>query len=678
MFPLPMARSVSIRRSLLGSVAALIVLLGGTIMATTFFGERHAVRTLSRALIARTLEQTVERLHGFFDPVERGLLLLRAWIASGLVDPDDPTALNRVLVPLMRRYPQTSSLLVADGRGREHMLIQSDDRWRSRQVRRDQWGTETRWLEWTDADPTPSVSWRTIDYDPRLRPWYQGAVAQRARAGADRRTDEAAVVHWTKPYAFFTTRVPGITVSVTVDRGDGRDHVVGFDVLLNDVSRFTTNLHVSEHGKVVVLTDENQVIGLPSDPRFTSPEARRAAFLKAPEELGIPMLADAMRELARRRDDSGPARFRSGGQAWWGEVRPFDLASGRKLTVAVVVPEGDLLVGLGSFRLWIVLTTVTVLGLALLWAALFARRFSRPVETLVQESDRIRRGDLEPGPPVESSVAEIQRLAGAHEQMRRALRALFKMERDLQLARLIQRSTWPEIVPALAGVEIDAWSEPAEATGGDTYDIIGVAEGNRLTSDAAERAVLLLADASGHGIGPALSVTQVRAMLRIAVRGAIDLPAIVQRMNAQLAADLREGHFITAWFGLLDARDHTLVSLSCGQAPILHYVAAEGRCAVLGADAPPLGVDDQLDLTAPAAIRLGPGDVVAVLSDGIFEARNTRHEQFGAERVAELLGGSHGASAPKILLALRAAVEEFAGGRPAADDRTALLVKRTG
>lgn len=671
-----MAQSVSIRRSLLGGVAALIVLLGGTIMAATFLGERHAVRTLSRALIARTLEQTVERLHGFFDPVERSLLLLRAWIASGLLDPDDPTTLNQVLVSLMRRYPQASSLLVADGRGHEHMLLRLDDRWRSRQTRRDQWGSETRWLEWTDAEPAPTVAWRTIDYDPRTRPWYQGALEQRARAANGGRTDETRLLHWTAPYTFFTTQDPGITASVTVERGDGRDHVVGFDVLLDDLSQFTTSLRVSEHGQVIVLTDAGQVIGLPSDPRFASVEARRAAFSKAPGALGMPVLAAAMRELGRPRDDAGPARFRSEGQAWWGDVRSFGLASGRNLAVAVVVPEADLLVGLRGVRIGIVLLTVGVLGLALLQAVRLSRRFSRPVEALVQESDRIGRGDLEPGQPVESSVAEIRRLAGAHEQMRRALRTLFKMERDLQLARVIQRSTLPEQLPTLPGVELDAWSEPAEATGGDTYDIIGLAADGRVTSEEAERAVLLLADASGHGIGPALSVTQVRAMLRIAARGALDLPAIVGRMNAQLSADLREGHFITAWFGLLDAPTHTLASLSCGQAPILHFVAADGYCAVLGADTPPLGVVEDL-IPVPTTIRLAPGDVVAVLSDGIFEARNERQEQLGVGRVVEVLAASHQEPAPGIVKALRAAVEEFASGRPADDDRTGLVVKRT-
>jgi serine phosphatase RsbU (regulator of sigma subunit) len=670
-------RPASIRRSLLASVAALIVLLGGTIMATTFLGERHVVRTLSRALIARSLEQTVERLHGFFDPVERGLLLLRAWIASDLVDPEDPTALNRLLVPLMRRYPQASSLLVADARGREHMLIRSDDRWRSRQARRDQWGTETRWLEWTDATPTPTVSWRTIDYDPRQRPWYQGALAQRARARADGRPGETRLIHWTPPYPFFTTRDPGMTASVVTRRSTGVEYVVGFDVLLNDVSRFTTDLHVSDRGTVVVLTEDDRVIGLPSDARFATPEARKAAFLRKPAELGIPMLAAAMRELGGRRD-GGPARFRNGGEPWWGDVQSFDLASGRSLKVAVIVPESDLLVDLRGVRMWIVLVTLTVLGLALAHAVWLAGRFSRPVEALVQETDRIGRGDLEPGVPVVSSVTEIRRLAAAQDQMRRALRTLFKMERDLRVARVIQRSTLPDTVPALRGLEVDAWNEPAEATGGDTYDVIGLGDGDRVTTDRAERAVLLLADASGHGVGPALSVTQVRAMLRMAVRAGLELPVIVRRMNAQLTADLRDGHFITAWFGLLDARDGTLLSVSCGQAPILHWVAAEARGVLLGADAPPLGIDDELDVSGAPRLALGPGDVVAVLSDGLFEARNAAREQFGAERVLDVLRANHQESAPKILLALRAALDEFTAGTPAGDDRTAVIVKRTG
>src|SRR5215472_4414171 len=83
----PTGWSVSIRRSLLGSVAVLIVLLGAAILATTFLGERQLVETLSRALIAQTRDRTVDRLRGFFEPVEGGLLLLRALISSRVANP---------------------------------------------------------------------------------------------------------------------------------------------------------------------------------------------------------------------------------------------------------------------------------------------------------------------------------------------------------------------------------------------------------------------------------------------------------------------------------------------------------------------------------------------------------------------------------------------------------------
>src|SRR6185436_1466089 len=102
--------------------------------------------------------------------------------------------------------------------------------------------------------------------------------------------------------------------------------------------------------------------------------------------------------------------------------------------------------------------------------------------------------------------------------------------------------------------------------------------GPRLTQEEAERAVLLLADASGHGVGPALSVTQVRAMLRMAVRVGEDLAGIVHHLNAQLCADLTEGRFVTAWVGVLDARERTLRSFSCGQGPLLFYRAAAQAC----------------------------------------------------------------------------------------------------
>jgi len=654
----------------------LIALLSGTILGMTMLAQRDTARVMSRSLLSQTIDQTVERLHRFFDPVAQTLLLLRSWSEAGLLDTDAADAMNRLLAPVMTPYPQISAILVADARGREHMLLHDGDRWHNRQTRRDVWGARTRWLEWTTGEPAPSMTWREVDYDPRKRPWYRAAVEHGKAVAGGSATD---LVMWTAPYSFFTLEAPGITAATAFEVG-GVPRAVGIDVLLSEISIYTMHLRPSSRGVVVVLADDGRVIGLPRSPRFDDARARRAALLAPPTALDMPALGDGVHALAARGDARGPARFASAGEPWWGETQRFELAPGRALSVMVMVPEADLQGGLRAIRWWIVGLTAAALGGAMLWAIVLAGRFCRPIEALVRENDRISRGDLEPGPDVRSSISEIRWLAQAHERMRLALRTLFKMERDLQLARQIQQATLPAQLPTLAGFEIDGWCEPAEATGGDTYDVIGIDEdhGGIVSAGPAARAVMVLADAAGHGIGPALSVTQVRAMLRMAVGGGHDLASIVQRMNAQLAVDLRDGHFITAWFGLLDARDHTLTSVSCGQGPILHYVAAHDECSRRPADTVPLGVFEKLDAPDPAVVVLAPGDVVVVASDGLFEARNRGGEWFGTDRVVALVRERHAARGAEILGALRDAVARFTEGTGADDDRTAIVIKRHG
>src|SRR5262249_51635006 len=154
-------------------------------------------------------------------------------------------------------------------------------------------------------------------------------------------------------------------------------------------------------GAVVVLTDGGRVIGLPQGPRFADPASRPEALLQKPEALGLGVVVDAMQAIsARPMTDQGPTRFLHGGDEWWGEVRSFALGPGRALSVAVVLPESDLVGGLGAIRRWILLITAGAIGLAVVWAVALAGRYSRPIETLARENERIGQGDLEPGPAV--------------------------------------------------------------------------------------------------------------------------------------------------------------------------------------------------------------------------------------------------------------------------------------
>lgn len=659
-----------------------ILLLSGAIMATTFLGSRQTLRALSNALIKQTIDQTEIQLKSFFEPVAGELLLLRSWGQIGLLNTDNPDKLNPILAPIINQHLPISSIILADERGREYMLLRTSDKWISKQTKRDMLDKRSLYLEWTDQKPEPVMIWKDLNYDPRVRPWYKGALKKLGETvpstllpGQEHR------VNWTKPYTFFTTKEPGITASVTFSPGDGLVHVVGIDVSLNDITKFTTSLQVSKNGGVMVLADDGRVIGLPRDKRYENPETRKTALLKRPEELDWSLASDVAKAFASQpTGQHDPVRFINDGKSWWGGIRSFNLTSDQSLWIAVVVPESDLLGNTAQMRIWIVLITIVVLAIAILRAATLARNYSQPMEALVLQSDRISKGVLDHSEHVDSTITEVQRLAKAHDKMRVGLQSLLKLERDLQIARQIQHRTFPDQMPQLKGFEIDAWSEPAEETGGDTYDVIGYKSGSNrrstfLSLENADQAVLLLADATGHGIGPALSVTQVRAMLRMAVRMGESIPKIARHMNEQLHADLYGGRFITAWLGKLDTVNHTLTSFSAGQAPLLKYNSDRNEFDIFEADTAPFGIISKLDIPISDPITMNRGDIFVVVSDGIFETMNRKREMFGIERVIEVISNHCQATPTQMLKSLKTAVVDFSEGLPAADDRTAIIIK---
>jgi phosphoserine phosphatase len=142
-----------------------------------------------------------------------------------------------------------------------------------------------------------------------------------------------------------------------------------------------------------------------------------------------------------------------------------------------------------------------------------------------------------------------------------------KMERELSLAREIQIGFLPREMPRLTGYELAGTSRPADETGGDTFDAVSIDDTN---------AMLLLGDATGHGVGPALSATQVRAMLRIALRLGAGLDATISNINDQLEQDLADNRFVTAFLGILDAVTHRVTYHAAGQGPLMHFRAAAG------------------------------------------------------------------------------------------------------
>jgi phosphoserine phosphatase len=241
-----------------------------------------------------------------------------------------------------------------------------------------------------------------------------------------------------------------------------------------------------------------------------------------------------------------------------------------------------------------------------------------------------------------------------------------RMERELEVARDIQTRVLPTTMPVVPGYELAGWSRPADQTGGDVFDII-----------AKDKTVfLLLGDATGHGIGPALSVTQVRAMLRIAVRLGAGLDDAFRHINDQLSDDLSSNRFVTAFLGVLDTSAHELTYHAGGQGPILHFHVASATATLEKATTLPMGMMPILRPTAPRVASIAPGDIVAAITDGIFEYADPSGAMFGEQRVVDLIREEAGSPADRILRRIVDEVTAFAAGAPQNDDMTLLIVKR--
>ena len=241
-----------------------------------------------------------------------------------------------------------------------------------------------------------------------------------------------------------------------------------------------------------------------------------------------------------------------------------------------------------------------------------------------------------------------------------------KMRQALEMAREVQMSTLPAVMPNVPSYDVCGTFRSAELTGGDTFDLALLGQG----------LLIVLGDATGHGIAPALSVTQMHAMLRMAFQLGVDLPTAFLQVNNRLTEILAEDRFITAFVGLLDPLTHRLHFHSGGQAPIFHYRAAEEMCERYKPTSFPLGAMPLNSLKPPVAIDMHPGDILVLLSDGIYECENRNGEPFGEVRVQELVRMHHAKSMSEWLNILFESVVRFTGGSGQEDDMTAVVVKR--
>jgi sigma-B regulation protein RsbU (phosphoserine phosphatase) len=239
--------------------------------------------------------------------------------------------------------------------------------------------------------------------------------------------------------------------------------------------------------------------------------------------------------------------------------------------------------------------------------------------------------------------------------------------RDLQAARRVQQKLFPERMPQTRGWEFAGVCRPARMLAGDYYDVFDLTPGF---------VGLALGDVAGKGLGPALVMASLHALIRsrLAHYGRA-LPLLMHEVNQYLFASIPDDMFVTLFLGVLEERTGRLAYVNAGHPhPVL--VTSQGQQVVrLTTAGALLGVLPQIQYTE-GEVQLPPGSLLALFSDGIPDAQNERGQRFQEQRILQVLSGASSLPAATVLSRILAAVECFVGVSKLRDDRAVLIVRR--
>jgi len=241
-----------------------------------------------------------------------------------------------------------------------------------------------------------------------------------------------------------------------------------------------------------------------------------------------------------------------------------------------------------------------------------------------------------------------------------------KIEKEMAIAREIQRGLLPDSDPGIDGWEIAGINIPCLTVGGDYFDYVAREAGKHW---------LVIADVSGKGTGAALLMASVQAALRaLSGLGDIALESLAERLNGLVYDSTEVNRYVTAFFATLDAASGELAYVNAGHCyPIL--VRENGDVERLMDGGSVIGLFPELTVSH-GVTRLDKGDLLVLYTDGLSETASPDGEQFEDERIISLMRECAGKPSREIMARLVSGVRVFAADAGLSDDLTLMVVQR--
>jgi phosphoserine phosphatase RsbU/P len=337
-------------------------------------------------------------------------------------------------------------------------------------------------------------------------------------------------------------------------------------------------------------------------------------------------------------------------------------------TMIVMTPGDKVLQPIIQFKLFYILSLT--IGIALI--LLFIRRTTGQITSRIKEitiaADELSKGHFGPSFPV-TTQDEVGELSRCFNKMTKQLQQRLLLQEAITVAREVQQNLLPQKGYSAEGIEVAGVSIYCDETGGDYFDIIEF-PGN------STKVAVVVGDVVGHGIGAALLMTTVRALLRSRISLSSRLDRVFNEVNELLCQDTaRTGNFVTLFCLEIDTSLNSMRWVRGGHDPALLFSPNTLEFEELRGKGVALGVDADLEFKYNE-IQIGTEKkLILLMSDGAWEVENETGSQFGKERIKQIISTKSHLKPELLLQVIIQEIDDFKGNHALLDDITMALIK---
>lgn len=243
-----------------------------------------------------------------------------------------------------------------------------------------------------------------------------------------------------------------------------------------------------------------------------------------------------------------------------------------------------------------------------------------------------------------------------------------ELERELELAQQVQRGLLPHAAPTVPGLDIAAFSRPAQFVSGDYFDFVSFDDGGQ---------GFAIADVAGHGMSSSLHMASIQTLLRTLAPLSVSPAVVVKQIHKLYQRNVHFTSFVTLFVGALDVATKRLTYANAGHNPPLILCDAGTELATatwLAPTGPAIGLVEEAEF-GERAVQLQVGDLLVLYTDGVTEMADAQNRQLGQEGLVRVIGSAAHLTAQGIISEVRQQLEALNAARPQADDVTLVVAK---